>query len=74
MTQSPLALKRRREAERPPGIPNTKKQNNEAKDKKNSSIGSGKGHLMVYVIHQMSCVLNQEDKMWRKEVLAQSVV
>merc|ERR1711936_323963 len=40
MTQSPLALKRRREAERPPGIPNTKKQNNEAKDKKNSSIGS----------------------------------
>ena len=74
MTQSPLALKRRREAERPPGIPNTKKQNNEAKDKKSSSIGSGKGHLIVYVIHQMSCVLNQEDKRWRKEVLAQSVM
>ena len=36
MTQSPLALKRRREAERPPGIPVTKRSSNESKEKKKS--------------------------------------
>ena len=45
MTQSPLALKRRREAERPPGIPSSKKSSNESKDKKNSSSSAVSGLL-----------------------------
>ena len=49
MTQSPLALKRRREAERPPGM-STKRNSNENKEKRKSSTDSSVVLDYIYLV------------------------
>merc|ERR1712203_154940 len=49
MTQSPLALKRRREAERPPGM-STKRNSSENKEKRKSSTDSSVVLDYIYLV------------------------